>query len=445
MIAMVDYGVGNLFSLKSSLAHLGLEAVVTADPDEIRAADRLILPGVGAFGDAMEKLTATGLVPAIKEEARKKPLLGICLGMQLLFEKSYEYGEHQGLGFVQGEVCPLEPDLKDPALKVPQIGWNALHILRDDPLFQYIQEGEYVYYVHSYYGRHCTASTLAVSDYSIPVTGVVRAGKVYGTQFHPEKSGDTGLRILKAVAELWGNIMKRYPAIDLRNGQVVRLTQGDYDKMTVYGTDPCAQARQFVAAGAKYLHVVDLDGAKDGTLSNYDTIAALAKQGGLYIEVGGGIRTEERIEKYLSLGVGRCILGSVAVTDFEFTARMLQKYGDQIAVGVDAKDGFVAIHGWKEVSAEKGVDFCKRLAAAGCKAIIYTDIACDGAMQGTNLALYRQLSAEVPGVEFTASGGISSEAELLELERMGVAAAILGKSLYTGALDLARCVQLVQK
>mgnify|MGYP002618780252 CR=1 FL=1 len=173
--------------------------------------------------------------------------------------------------------------------------------------------------------------------------------------------------------------MKLYPAIDLRNGQVVRLTQGDYDKMTVYGTDPCAQARQFVAAGAKYLHVVDLDGAKDGTLSNYDTIAALAKQGGLYLEVGGGIRTEERIEKYLSLGVGRCILGSVAVTDFEFTVRMLQKYGDQIAVGVDAKDGFVAIHGWKEVSAEKGVDFCKRLAAAGCKAIIYTDIACDGA------------------------------------------------------------------
>ena len=239
--------------------------------------------------------------------------------------------------------------------------------------------------------------------------------------------------------------MKLYPAIDLRNGQVVRLTQGDYDKMTVYGTDPCAQARQFVAAGAKYLHVVDLDGAKDGILSNYDTIAALAKQGGLYIEVGGGIRTEERIEKYLSLGVGRCILGSVAVTDFEFTVRMLQKYGNQIAVGVDAKDGFVAIHGWKEVSAEKGVDFCKRLADAGCRPIIYTDIACDGAMQGTNLALYRQLSAEVPGVEFTASGGISSEAELLELERMGVAAAILGKSLYTGALDLARCVQLVQK
>ena len=121
---------------------------------------------------------------------------------QMLFEKSYEYGEHAGLGFIQGEVCPLEPDLTDKSLKVPQIGWNALHIVKDDPLFQYIREGEYVYYVHSYYGKNCTESTLATSEYSIPVTGAVRAGKVYGTQFHPEKSGDTGLRILKAFAEL---------------------------------------------------------------------------------------------------------------------------------------------------------------------------------------------------------------------------------------------------
>ena len=202
MIAIIDYGVGNLFSLRSSLAHLGQEAQVTADADAIRKADRLILPGVGAFADAMEKLKATGLVPVIQEQAETKPLLGICLGMQLLFEKSYEYGEHAGLGFIPGQVCPLEPDLTDKALKVPQIGWNALHILRDDPLFRYIHEGEYVYYVHSYYGKNCTASTLAVSDYSIPVTGVVKAGHVYGTQFHPEKSGDTGLRILKAFAEL---------------------------------------------------------------------------------------------------------------------------------------------------------------------------------------------------------------------------------------------------
>ncbi len=202
MIAIVDYGVGNLFSLRSSLAKLGLEAVVTADPEVLRKADRLILPGVGAFADAMAKLEATGLVPVLQEEAAKKPLLGICLGMQLLFERSYEYGTHAGLGLIPGEVCPLEPDLTDKSLKVPQIGWNALHIVREDPLFRYIQEGEYVYYVHSYYAKSCAESTLAVSEYSIPVTGAVRCGKVYGTQFHPEKSGDTGLRILRAFAEL---------------------------------------------------------------------------------------------------------------------------------------------------------------------------------------------------------------------------------------------------
>lgn len=238
--------------------------------------------------------------------------------------------------------------------------------------------------------------------------------------------------------------MNLYPAIDLRGGQVVRLTQGDYNRMTVYGADPAAQARQFVAAGAKYLHVVDLDGAKDGTLANFDTIRAIAQQGGLSIEVGGGIRTQERIEQYLELGVSRCILGTVAVRDFEFTKRMIAQYGDAIAVGVDARDGYVAVSGWLETSREKGVDFCKRLADAGCAAVIYTDIAKDGAMQGTNLPLYRQLAGEIPGLAITASGGISTLDELVQLQQMGTAAAILGKSLYTGAIDLAEAVRLVQ-
>ena len=205
MIAIMDYGVGNLFSLKSSLAQLGQDTVVTADPDTIRKADRLILPGVGAFGDAMDKLVATGLVPVIRAEAEKKPLLGICLGMQLLFEKSYEYGEHTGLGLIPGEVCPLADDLKDPSLKGPHIGWNRLDIVpgrENDPLFKYTKPGEYVYYVHSFYAKNCAANTLAASEYSIPVTGAVKNGLVYGTQFHPEKSGDTGLRMLRAFAEL---------------------------------------------------------------------------------------------------------------------------------------------------------------------------------------------------------------------------------------------------
>ena len=229
--------------------------------------------------------------------------------------------------------------------------------------------------------------------------------------------------------------MQIFPAIDLRGGQVVRLYQGDYDKMTVYGQDPCAVAREFLAAGAKYLHVVDLDGAKDGTLANFETIAAIAKQGGLYIEVGGGIRTEDRIQQYLDLGVGRCILGTVAVKDFAFTERMAQKYSDQIAVGVDARDGFVAINGWKELSDERGVDFCRRLYAAGVGTVIYTDISRDGAEQGTNLDLYRELAA-IEGLHVTASGGVSGIEELKELQTIGTHAAILGKALYTGRLDL---------
>ena len=203
MIAIVDYGVGNLFSLSSSLKALGLETEITGDAAVLRKADRIILPGVGAFGDARAKLDATGLVPVLKEEAVKKPLLGICLGMQLLFDKSFEYGEHEGLGFVGGQVVPLRQDLTDKALKVPHMGWNSLQIVKGDPLFRDFSDGEYVYYVHSFYARDCAESTLGTSQYgNVSVTGVVRSGNVYGTQFHPEKSGDAGLRLLKAFSEL---------------------------------------------------------------------------------------------------------------------------------------------------------------------------------------------------------------------------------------------------
>lgn len=203
MIAIIDYGVGNLFSLKSSLAALGLESCVTADPDTIKAADRLILPGVGAFGDAMEKLRQTGLVPLIKAEAEEKPLLGICLGMQLLFERSCEYGVHEGLGLVPGEVRSLKDDIDDKTLKVPHMGWNSLEIKKDDPVFKYFEDGEYVYYVHSFYAAGCAESTIASSRYgNVEVTGLVRRGMVWGSQFHPEKSGDAGLRLLKAFGEL---------------------------------------------------------------------------------------------------------------------------------------------------------------------------------------------------------------------------------------------------
>ena len=206
MIAVIDYGVGNLFSLTASLKYLGAETVVTNRSEDIEKADRIILPGVGAFEDAAAKLRATGLVDTImKETAAGKPLLGICLGMQLLFEESHEYGVHKGLGLIKGTVASIDEELKKQGitdLKVPHIGWNALDFKEDEPLFKYIKQGDCVYYVHSFYGRDCEESTIATSMYGIKITGAVRNGSVYGTQFHPEKSGDVGLNILRAFMEV---------------------------------------------------------------------------------------------------------------------------------------------------------------------------------------------------------------------------------------------------
>ncbi len=206
MIAIIDYGVGNLYSLSCSLKFLGIDCIITADKEKIKEAQRLILPGVGAFADAYTRLQKTGLVPVVLEEAAKgKPLLGICLGMQLLFEESFEYGHCKGLGLIRGSVCPLEPDLRSGGFdyKVPQMGWNSLNIKKsDNPLMKNTENGEYVYYVHSFYAKNCEASIVASSDYGIEVTGVAANKNVYGCQFHPEKSGKTGLRILQAFNEI---------------------------------------------------------------------------------------------------------------------------------------------------------------------------------------------------------------------------------------------------
>lgn len=201
MVAIVDYGVGNLFSLKSSLAAIGGSVVVTSDAAVLEKADRIILPGVGAFEDAAKKLRQTGLDIVLKEQAALgKPLMGICLGMQLLFEKSYEYGEHEGLGLIPGVVKPIAEVI--PAdYKIPHIGWNALRFKKDHPLFRYISEGDCVYFVHSYYAADCAESVIATAEYGPELTAAVAKGNVCGCQFHPEKSGAVGLAILKAFVE----------------------------------------------------------------------------------------------------------------------------------------------------------------------------------------------------------------------------------------------------
>lgn len=201
MIAVIDYGVGNLFSLTSSLSRIGADSVVTGDPEVIRRADKIILPGVGAFEDARRKLSESGLDKVILDEVRNgKKIFGICLGMQMLFERSYEYGEHEGLGLLHGNIVPMEGKIPSE-LKIPHIGWNSLKIKKEHPIFKYVKEGDYVYFVHSYYAEGCEDSLLATADYGREITAAVALDNVSGTQFHPEKSGEIGLSILRAFAE----------------------------------------------------------------------------------------------------------------------------------------------------------------------------------------------------------------------------------------------------
>lgn len=238
--------------------------------------------------------------------------------------------------------------------------------------------------------------------------------------------------------------MELFPAIDLIGGCAVRLVKGDYAQKTVYSENPGEVARSFAAAGAKYLHVVDLEGAKDGGTPNLETIRNIVETGGLLVEVGGGIRSEEAIQKYLDAGVFRVILGTAAVQNPAFLKEMVRKYGEKIAVGVDIKDGMVAIKGWTEVSAESCFDFCEKLQKIGVKTIICTDISKDGLLSGTNLELYKELSEKF-SVDIVASGGVTTLDDVKKLADMELYGAILGKALYTGNIDLKAAVELTKE
>ncbi|MBP3705674.1 MAG: 1-(5-phosphoribosyl)-5-[(5-phosphoribosylamino)methylideneamino]imidazole-4-carboxamide isomerase [Clostridia bacterium] len=237
--------------------------------------------------------------------------------------------------------------------------------------------------------------------------------------------------------------MNIFPAIDLVDGKAVRLFKGDYDQMTVYSHDPADVAKEFEANGASYLHLVDLQGAKDGTTPNLETIKKIRSNCGLFIEIGGGVRNIETVKTYIDLGIDRVILGTAAVKDLDFLKEALSRYGEKIAVGVDIKDGFVAIKGWTQKSEYDGIEFCKKMQDLGVKTLIITDISKDGAMKGTNRKLYEKLSREL-SINITASGGVSSIEDIKALKEMNLYGAIIGKAYYIGAIDLKKAVEVAR-
>ena len=233
--------------------------------------------------------------------------------------------------------------------------------------------------------------------------------------------------------------MKIFPAIDMFDGKAVRLLRGRYEDMTIYSDNPPQIGRDFAAAGAEYIHIVDLEGAKDGTTPNFDTVCRIKEASGCFCEIGGGIRSMEVIRRYMDAGIDRVILGTAAVTDRAFLEEAVAAYGEKIAVGIDLKDGYVAIKGWTEKTQLTAVDFCEQMQALGVTTIIVTDISKDGAMKGTNHGLYEELSARL-GMQLVASGGVSSIDDVKRLAARGLYGAIIGKAYYTGAIDLKEAI-----
>ena len=415
MIGIVDYGRGNLRSVEKGLEKVGFVSKILTNPNELATVQGVILPGVGAFADAMDALELGGWIDPLKTYARSgAPFLGICLGMQVLFEVGEEHGEHQGLGLIPGRVVRFPS-----GLKVPQMGWNNVQQLQDSFLMKGIPDNSYFYFVHSYYAvPNNNEYVIGSSEYGVNFPALVGKGNVWGAQFHPEKSSP------------WG------------------LNQGRLEDSTIYADHPAEVAKKFVEQGAEFLHVVDLNGAFSGRAMNDQAIREIVRSVSLKIQVGGGIRTLERIEELLSLGVSRVILGTVAVKQPELVAEAVRRFGEQVVVGIDARDGMVAVQGWAEATEISAAELGLSMKEVGVKRIIFTDIARDGMLQGPNVASTVKL-AQVTGLIIIASGGISVLQDLQDLQNevdkgVSIEGAIVGKALYSGAFTLEQALAVVQ-
>ena len=430
-VAIIDYNAGNIASVRNALERFGIEYVVTRDAKEILSADKVIFPGQGSAKPAMKYLRESGLGGVIRKI--KNPFLGICLGMQLLFESSEE-DDTECLGIIPGRVRKFA----GIELKIPQIGWNTIIAKKYGPLFRDVPDTLFAYFANSYYAESAKTYTIAESAYGdISFASVVKKDNFYGTQFHPEKSGVMGVQILKNFCEM-GEKPKNLlvlPAIDIICGKCVRLLQGDYDKQTTYSDDPVEMARSFISAGAKYLHVVDLDGAKGGKPMNTEVIMKLIKEVSVPVQVGGCIRSAEEARAYLEAGAERVILSTTALADPETVRALIREYGPgKIVVSVDAKTGLIATDGWKKVSSETAESFLEKLTELGITTIIYTDIGNDGTLKGPNfVAVKKILSAPF---RVMVAGGITTIKDLEKLRGMGAYGAVVGKAIYEKTIDI---------
>lgn len=419
MIAIIDYKLGNIASLTAALDRLGQDYIVTNDAAVIQQADRVILPGVGRARPAMEELRRLELVSVLQQ--LRQPVLGICLGAQLLCEWSEE-DSTECLGIIPARVKRFQ----SKELSIPHIGWNTVQQTGIDTLFTTVPDNAYMYFVNSYYlepGPWMRGAT----QYSQSAATVVRWNNYIGTQFHPEKSGEAGLQLLRNFCT--GESIEVWPAIDILDGKCVRLRQGDYTAVTEYSENPVEVAKQFAKQGVAGIHVVDLDAAKAGKPVNQKLIQAILEAVTVPVEVGGGIRTVETVQKYLALGVARVIIGTAAFTQPAFVLELVQQFGtDRIVVGLDVKNNKPAIQGWQEtveLSLQESVAIMKQ---AGVNTMIVTDIRKDGMMEGPNLELMKQIIQQ--GIQVIVSGGVRNIDDVSACAAINARGVIIGKAMY---------------
>ena len=436
---IIDYGLGNLASIANALEKLGISYQISAKVETIKKAAGLILPGVGAAGQGMSNLKSKGLDKAIYDQVKKgKPIFGICLGMQLLLSFSEE-GNVDCLGLVEGKVKRLRT-----TLKVPEIGWNEVEVqsfptrgilatkLKVKNLFKDIPDNSFFYFVNSYYCEpEDNGIIVGTTNYDGEFCSFFMKGNIVGAQFHPEKSWNAGLQLLKNFYEmsLGERTMTIIPAIDIKNGKCVRLTQGKFDRETIYDDDPVRVAKQWEKEGAKMLHIVDLDGAKNGTQSNFAVIQKIASEISIPLQVGGGIRNKKTVKKLLSLGISRVVLGTVALENEDELKAIVKDYAQQIVIALETKGGKLVIKGWVEKSDKQIMETALKLQKLGVQRFLYTDVARDGTLTEPNYRVIEQLKKNI-NIPFIASGGVSTIDSVKKLKEIAVEEVIIGKALY---------------